>query len=114
MQRFVADGTLACSCGLARPHGRPCRILASHGAAALAPPPRADMGFAFALLLGGFTAALLALGAGEIALVLLLALILRGARFMQSNRDRLTTVLHLAALTATSSLQFTMLVLVHD
>src|SRR4051794_29167393 len=51
------------------------------------------------------------LGAAEVALVLLLALVFRGARLAQGDRDRLLRVLHLAA---ARGLELAMLELVHD
>src|SRR6185312_11606112 len=65
---------------------------------------------ALLLVARGLAATLLRLGAAQIPLVLRLALVFRGARLVEGDRDRLSGVLHLAA----ARLELAMLELVHD
>src|SRR4051794_29092740 len=67
---------------------------------------------AFGAVAPGGVGAFAPLGAAQVALVLLAALVFRGARLAERDRDRLLRVLHLAA--AATALQLAMLELVHD
>src|SRR6185437_10014937 len=90
------------------------RVLTAHGGRALAPAARADMRLAFRFLLSGLAFGLLLLAARVVALLLLGAVIFRGARLMQRDGDRLFAAFDLAAFAAGPALQFAMLEFMHD
>src|SRR6266436_2382098 len=71
------------------------------------------MALALGLLLIGPAGRFLALAAREVAPILALAFILRGARLLERDGDRLPRVLHLARLATWSALEFAMGVFVH-
>src|SRR4051794_25842766 len=89
------------------------RVLAAHGAAALATAARADVRLAFAFLLIGFAPRFLVLGLAQVPLILGLAVGFRRTRFAERDRDCLAAVLHLAALATWAAAQFAVLELVH-
>src|SRR3979490_821296 len=89
-------------------------VRAAHGAAALAASLRTDAGLAFLFLLVGFALGFFALGFGEIALLLRLAVVFRGSRFMQRDGDGLAAILHFAALAPPPALQVAMRAFMRD
>src|SRR6185436_5778065 len=89
-------------------------VLAARGTGRFAAAAGADVALAFALLLRGTAGRFLVLGPGEIAPVLLRALVLRLAGFLERDRDRLLAALDLAALSTGPALQLAVLELVHD
>src|SRR3954469_24613483 len=98
-----------------RPLG--CALAASRAALAgagttLAAFELAQRALPFFLLHRGLAGALLLLRARQVALVLRLGLVFRGAGFRQRDGNRLAAAAHL--LLAAAALQLAMLVLVHD
>src|SRR5262249_25619684 len=98
---------------LAAALGRPGRIASAHRPAAFAPSARPDMRLALALLLGGLAARFLALGPGQMPLVLAFAVVFRRARLAERDGDGLPAALHLATLAAAAALELAVLELVH-
>src|SRR5262245_10976355 len=98
---------------LAAPPCHSLGIVTAHGGRALAPTARADMRSAFALLLPGRTARLLALGLAEVPPILGGTLVFRSAGVTESNGDGLSPILDLAAPATATALQFAVLELVH-
>src|SRR5207245_3059474 len=98
---------------LAAARRRLAGIAAAHRARALALSRGADAGLAFALLLRGAAARFLGLGAPQVAAVAPLAPVLRGAGFVERDRNRLAAALDLASLAAAAALELAVLEFMH-
>jgi hypothetical protein len=83
-----------------------CRILSPHRRTAFASSPRANMRFAFPLLLVGRAARLLTLRPGQVSFVFALAFVLRSTGLIQGDRDGLAAILDFAGLSPVRKLAF--------
>ncbi len=100
--------------GLAAACRGPVCVAASHGAAAFAAAPRADVGSPFRFLLEAFAARLLALRLGQVPSIFARAIVLGGPGFIEGDRDRLAAALDLAALAPGTAPQLAVLEFMHD